>query len=169
MLTPTPLINPATLIGDWFIQSPLARVLTESVWLYATVEILHVLGFVLLVGSITIVDLRMLGLARAISISALMRLILPWTLGSLLVVIPTGLMLFTANAAELIGNRTFLIKLLLLSLVATNALIYHAGPHQGVRAWDEHVMPPRTARLAAGLSLLLWVAIISAGRLIEYT
>lgn len=98
-----------------------------------------------------------------------MRLVLPWTLGSLLVVVPTGLMLFTANAAELIGNRTFLVKLLLLSLVGINALIYHAGPHQAARVWDQHGMPPRAARLAAALSLLLWVAIITAGRLIAYT
>lgn len=163
------MVDPANVMGDWFVQSSLARILTESVWLYASVETFHILGFVLLVGSIAIVDLRLLGLGRAVSVSALMRLVLPWTLGSLLVVVPTGLMLFTANAAELIGNRTFLVKLLLLSLVATNALIYHAGPHQGAREWDQHGMPPRAARLAAALSLLLWVAIITAGRLIAYT
>jgi len=169
MMTQKPIISPGALVGDWFVQSPLARILNESVWLYATVEIFHILGFVLLVGSIAIVDLRLLGLGRAVSVRALMRLVLPWTLGSLLVVVPTGLMLFTADAADLIGNRTFLIKLLLLSLVATNALIYHAGPHQGARAWDQHVMPPHAARLSAALSLLLWIAIITAGRLIAYT
>lgn len=165
----TPTIAPAALIGNWFSASPLARLLAESSWLYPTVETLHVLGFVLLAGSIAVVDLRLLGLGRTLSASALMRLVLPWTVGSLLVVVPTGLMLFTANAAELIGNRTFLIKLLLLSLVATNALIYHAGTHQSVRAWDQNISPPRAARLSAALSLLLWVAIITAGRLIAYT
>lgn len=161
--------SPGAILGQLFAQSRLASHLTESTWLYATVETLHVLGFVLLAGSIAIVDLRLLGFGRNLSIRALTRLVLPWTLGSLLIVIPTGLMLFTADAAELIGNRTFLIKLLLLSFVATNALIYHAGPHQTVGAWDQNTTAPVAARLAAALSLVLWVAIVTAGRLIAYT
>ena len=124
---------------------PLAVAMRDSLWLHAAVGIAHIVGFVTLVGSAAMLDLRLLGLSRNISVVALSRHTLTWSLGALLVIVPSGLLLFTAHG---------------------NALWFRAGPYQDVKNWDTGAGVPLQARLSAGLSLLLWVAVISCGRLL---
>ena len=147
---------------------PLAVAMRKSLWLYPIVEIAHIVGFVTLVGSVTMLDLRLLGLSRSISVTALSRHTLPWTLGALLIVVPSGLMMFTAHATDFVSNDAFLAKMTLLMLAGANALWFRVGPYQSVGAWDTGVRAPPAARLSAGLSLLVWVGVISCGRLLAY-
>lgn len=152
------------LIEAW----PLAVAMRKSLWLYPIVEITHIVGFVTLVGSIAVLDLRLLGLSRSVSVVALSRHVVPWSFGALLLILPTGLLMFTAHATDFISNDAFLAKMTLLMVAAANALWFRVGPYQGVRAWDVVTMPPLAARVSAALSLVLWVSIISCGRLLAY-
>ena len=161
-------VAPAATIGNAIASSPLGTALRESVWLYPTVETLHILGLALLFGSIVVVDLRLLGVRRNVLLGPLIRFVLPVTLLSALLVVPTGLLLFAAHANDLIGNRAFIVKMLLLFAVAINASMFHAGPYrQEIEAPAGHATRGST-RLFAAVSIVLWIAIVVAGRMIAY-
>ena len=147
---------------------PLAVAMRQWLWLYPSVEIVHIIGFVTLVGSIAVFDLRVLGLSKSISVRALARHTLPWTLGALLLVVPSGLMMFTAHATDFISNRAFVIKMTLLMAAAANALWFHLGPYRSVAGWDTGLAAPAAAKLGAALSIAIWFMIISCGRLLAY-
>ena len=147
---------------------PLAGAMRQELWLYPAVEIGHIAGFVVLVGSIAMLDLRLLGLGRALSIRALTRHILPWTAGAFLLIVPTGLLMFTAHASDFLTNRAFQFKLLLILCAGTNAALFHLGAYRSVGAWDREAAPPASARAHAGVSLLLWFSVIACGRLLAY-
>lgn len=157
----------ATTLG-WVEQSALATAMRQELWLYPAVEILHIWGFVVLVGSIAMLDLRLLGLSREISVRLLSRHLLPWTLGALLVIVPTGLLMFMAHAGEFISNRAFVLKLMLIFSAGINAAVLHLGPYRTVQQWDSGVAAPAAVRLQAALSLLIWMGVISCGRLLAY-
>jgi hypothetical protein len=135
----------------------IARAMRESLWLYPSVEIVHILGFVTLVGSVAMFDLRVLGLSKSISVRALGRHLLPWSVAAFLLILPSGLMMFTAHAGDFLGNRAFQLKMALLLTAGMNAAIFHTGPYQSVASWDTHARAPagcsptsRSAGVAAG-------------------
>ncbi|MEP7084780.1 MAG: hypothetical protein ABI854_08590, partial [Betaproteobacteria bacterium] len=99
---------------------------------------------------------------------AMSRHTLPWSLGALILVVPSGLMMFTAHASDFVSNTAFLIKMSLLMLAGANALWFRVGPYQSVDRWDSVERAPLDARLSAALSLLLWIGVISCGRLLAY-
>ena len=149
-------------------HSALAAAMRGELWLYAIVEIFHISGFVILVGAVAMFDLRMLGLSPAVSIRALARHLLPWSAGALLVIVPTGLMMFSAHASEFVDNRAFSTKLTLIMLALTNAAAFHAGVFRSAERWDTHAPAPVAAKLHALASLILWFGVITCGRLIAY-
>jgi hypothetical protein len=147
---------------------PLAVAMRHELWLYPTVEIIHITGFVVLVGSITVLDLRLLGLSRGLSITVLSRHVLPWTLGAFALIVPTGLLMFTAHAGDFISNRAFQVKLLLILCAVVNAGLFHTRAKRTIPLWDRDAAPPASVRIHAGASLLLWFGIITCGRLLAY-
>lgn len=149
-------------------RSPLAAAMRGDMWLYPIVEIFHIAGFIVLVGAVVMFDLRVLGLSRSISVRALARHLLPWSAGALIVIVPTGLMMFSAHASEFVDNGAFVLKLTLISIALTNAAAFHAGVFRGAVNWDTHVACPGAARAHALASLCLWIGVVSCGRLIAY-
>ncbi|MGB9988897.1 DUF6644 family protein [Massilia sp. SM-13] len=156
-------------LAAWLYATPLSETMRSSLWLYPWVEIVHIAGFALLVGSVAMFDLRLLGCGRALPVRALARHLLPWSLGSLLLVVPAGLLMFSAQPQDFLANRVFWLKLGLIALAGLNAGLFHLGPYRGVAAWDVQRPAPGLARLHAALSLLLWIAVICCGRLLAYT
>lgn len=148
--------------------SPLAVAMRHELWLYPAVEIAHICGFVVLVGSVVALDLRLLGLSRAISVRRLARHTLPWALGALALIVPSGLLMFIAHAADFVANPAFAVKMTLLMCAGANAAAFHAGVYRGVAAWDRDAPPPLVARAHAAVSLALWFGVIACGRLLAY-
>ncbi|MCW5603319.1 MAG: hypothetical protein KIT18_02040 [Burkholderiales bacterium] len=140
----------------------------QDLWLYPIVEIFHISGFVVLVGSIVILDLRLLGLSRQLPVQQLARHVLPWTLGALVLIVPTGLLMFMAHATDFLTNPAFQLKLLLILLAGVNAAAFHMGALRAAASWDYGGMPPVLARLHAAFSLALWFGVIACGRLLAY-
>lgn len=140
----------------------------ESLWLFPAVETAHIIGFSVLVGTVVAFDLRVLGLSKSISVRALARHLLPWSVGALVVIVPSGLLLFLAQANELLTSGAFQLKMGLLLAAATNAIVFHTGPFQSARQWDTGRPAPVAARLGAVLSLALWASIITCGRFLAY-
>jgi hypothetical protein len=95
--------------------------------------------------------------------------VLPWTAASFLLIVPSGLAMFVAHAGDFIASDVFALKICLIFAAGVNAAVFHAGTFRSSAAWDANRAPPPAARLAAALSLLLWVAVIACGRLLAYT
>ncbi len=147
---------------------PLAMAMRHDLWLYPSVEIVHIIGFVTLVGSIIVLDLRLLGLSKALPVSVLARHTLPWSIGALLLIVPSGLLMFITHAGDFISNPAFITKMSLLFCAAINAAVFHAGVFRGVAGWDSGVATPVAAKIHASLSLLIWIAVLACGRLLAY-
>ena len=144
----------------------------QWLWLYPTVEIVHIVGIGLLFGSIVVLDLRLLGLSRQIPVRTLARHILPWTAGSFILIIPSGLLMFTAHATEFIDSGIFVLKMLLIMAAGVNAVLFHTITFRTADVWDSEEMrklpPPPSARAAGAISLVLWISVIACGRLLAY-
>lgn len=144
----------------------------QWLWLYPSVETVHIVGIGLLFGSIAVFDLRLLGFSRGISVKRLARHVLPWTAASFLLIIPSGLAMFTAHATEFVQSEVFVLKMLLIMAAGLNAAIFHTVTMRTVDAWDSEEMrklaPPPSARAAGAISLLLWISVIACGRLLAY-
>jgi hypothetical protein len=148
--------------------SALAQAMRQWLWLYPAVEIVHIVGIAILVGSIAVLDLRLLGLSPSLSVRALARHVLPWTLGSFALIVPSGLAMFAAHAGDFVSSPVFILKLSLIALAVTNAAVFHAGAFRRAESWDAGVPPPARARAAAAVSLLVWISVIACGRLLAY-
>jgi hypothetical protein len=149
-------------------EGSIAAAMRDSLWLYPTVETVHIVGFVVLVGAVFLFDLRLLGFSRRLSVRQLALHLLPWSAAALVLIVPTGILMFASAATDLIGNRAFVVKMLLLMLAATNAAAFHLGPFRSVERWDHDVPAPVAAKLHALASLLIWVAVLACGRFIAY-
>lgn len=147
-------------------ESALGHAMRASPMLYPAAEILHILGFVLLVGAILALDLRLLGFGRAAAIQPVAALLLPLARLGFLLAICMGFLLFSADAAHVVGNPAFQAKLLLIGAALVNVMIAHLGPWRRMASW--HAQASIGAKLTGLLSLLLWVGAVAAGRLIAY-
>ncbi len=152
----------------WLEGSAVAVAMRQWLWLYPIVEIAHIAGFVVLVGAAAMFDLRLLGLSRRLPVAALGRHLLPWARASLALVVPSGLLMFTAHATEMAGNPAFRLKLVLIAAAGRNAALFHKGVFKSVRTWDQERSAPPAAKLAAALSLALWSGVLTCGRLLAY-
>jgi hypothetical protein len=119
-----------------------------------------------LVGSIVALDLRLLGLGRAIPVQPMARLLLPLSRFGFLLAISMGFLLFSADASHVVRNPAFQTKALLIAAALVTVAIAHAGPWRRVAHWGTEV--PGSAKVTALLSLVLWLGVVSAGRLIAY-
>ena len=137
-------------------------------WLYPAVEIVHILGFVVVVGAAFFFDLRLLGLARSVPVTALASHLLSWARAGFAVVVPTGLMMFTAHATEMASNPVFRVKLLLIAAGVLNAAAFHQWPFKSVDGWNVGASAPAWAKATALVSLLCWSGAIACGRLLAY-
>jgi hypothetical protein len=147
--------------------SAVAGAMRGSTWLYPIVEIVHITGLAVLAGSVAMFDLRVLGFGRSVGVQAAGRMLLPWSAISLLAIVPSGLLLFSAHPIALSDNGVFQLKLLLVALAGLNALAFHLGVYRTAATW--HADAPRLAQLHAAASLGLWIGVISCGRFLAYT
>lgn len=148
--------------------SGLGRFMREALWAYPATEALHILGIGLLFGSIAIVDLRLVGLGRRIPVSALASFAVPWSLAGFTLAAATGLLMFTAHAAEFITLPVFMLKMGLILAGGINAAILHTGVLRDTRSWETGASPPTGAKVAGIVSIVLWIGVIACGRLLAY-
>lgn len=149
--------------------SGVGRLMRESLWAFPIVETIHICAFALVVGSIVVLDLRLLGLSSRISVSRLAAHVLPWTLGAFVVAVASGLTMFTAHTMDYLTNRVFMLKMGLILAAGINAGLLHAGAMRASGGWDVEAAVPGRVRVAAALSVLLWIGVIACGRLLAYT
>lgn len=153
----------------WVGESWLGAAMREGLWLYPLVEVVHIIGFAVLIGAVSLFDLRLLGLSKDIPVTALARHLLTWAVGSLLLIVPAGLMMFASAPQDFASNRVFILKLGLIAVAGCNAALFHAGIYRSVSHWNTGVAAPGVAKFQAVLSMGLWVCVVLCGRLLAYT
>ncbi|MDH1293434.1 DUF2214 domain-containing protein [Comamonas terrigena] len=146
---------------------PGARWLQASGTAYLWVNAAHILGLGLLVGAIVPLDLRLLGLWRQVPLAALRPVLQPMAALGLALALLTGLWLFSVRPVDYAFNTAFQCKLALLVLALGNIAWQHGAVGWSARA--QHAAAPSVAvRCRAALSLLLWLAMVLAGRWIGF-
>ncbi|HET7795752.1 MAG TPA: hypothetical protein VFL64_20365 [Rhizobacter sp.] len=134
--------------------------ITTHPWAYPLLEVLHILGIALLLGSLALFELRVWGLGLELPVRPLARLALRVTVCGFALAAATGSLMLAGQWDELQGNRALLAKMSLLLVAGVNALLFHL--RGGLDKVD------RTARLQTALSLGLWVLVVACGRFIAY-
>jgi hypothetical protein len=151
-------------------DTSIATAIREGETLFPWIECVHVLALTLVIGSIAIVDLRLLGLAsRDRGVAQTTASVLPVTWTAFVFAAITGGLLFASNATTYAHNFSFQAKIALIALAGINMAVYHLFLNGGVAMWQTPALTPLRARLVGGLSLCLWIAIAAFGRWIGFT
>jgi hypothetical protein len=154
----------------WLESTRIATSIRVSTWLFPTIETIHVLFIVLVVGSIARFDLRLLNLAyRDRKVSEVYEEVVPWTWACFGVAAIAGLLLFSSHATTYYHNLPFRMKMLLLLLSGLNTAAFQRWTYPTVANWDIQGRIPSAARFAGGFSLVLWIFIVAFGRWIGFT
>lgn len=155
-------------IFPWLEASRVGTAIRESTWLFPFFESLHVLALAAMLGTIVVVDLRLLGLAsRNRTASALMKEVLPFTRWAFAATVLTGGLLFASNATQYVEKWPFLLKMALLLAALVNIVGFHRVFERSIAGWDAGT-PPLAARFSGAASLVLWIAVVAAGRWIGF-
>lgn len=150
---------------EWLEATSVAVFIRDRPWAFTTLEVIHVVAISLVIGTIMLVDLRLLGFASTkrpfVEFS---RGILPVTWFGFVIAALTGSLMFITKATDYYVSPTFLIKMLLIAVAGINMLVFEFGTIRGVQEWNIKQTPPLSARLAGGISLACWVAVVAFGR-----
>jgi hypothetical protein len=150
---------------EWCSNSYFGHGVRNSVWLFPSIEIIHLLGLGVLGGTILIINLRLLGIRfKNEPVSELARELQPWMNSSLAVMLVSGFFLFSSEAEKLYGNWAFRAKMMSLAL----AILFTFTFYRKVTLSEEKQISPVWNKVAALISLVLWAGVGLAGRAIGY-
>ena len=151
-------------------ETGLASGIRDSLYVFPILESIHVMALSVVFGTITVVDLRLLGFAssgRAFARMSSELLRITW--GAFAVAALTGTLMFMTNARVYYNNTPFRVKMVLLALAGLNMALFHLTAGRSIARWEKAPAAPGIGRLTASLSLALWIAIVFAGRVIGFT
>ncbi len=146
----------------------LSQALRSSIWLYPLVNTGHVIGIALLFGGIAPLDLRLIGCWRSVPVAPLVRILVPMAMSGLVLAMLTGSLLFATRPLDYVNEPLFGIKLALLVAAVLNALALRRSPQWGWIDVTAGGVVRTSWKVAAFVSLVLWLGVITAGRLIGY-
>ena len=150
--------------------SALSQTLRASLWLYPLVNTTHVVGIALLFGAIVPLDLRLLGRWRTVALDDLARVLVPTAMAGLLLAIGSGVLLFATRPVDYVAEPLFIAKFALLGTAILNALALRRARQwrlMSVSHPADQLLPARW-KFAGAVSIVLWLGVITIGRLIGY-
>jgi hypothetical protein len=154
---------------QWLQETDVSTAIREGALLYPIIGGIHLLAIALFGGMVLASDVRMLGWGlRHESVTDLIEQFRVWKwLGGLVVAI-TGLLLAWCEPIKLYHSPSFWVKMILFALVGVHAVFFRRSFYRNTEVLDRAPGMPPVAKLAAALSLLLWVGIVLSGRLIAF-
>jgi len=155
-----------TPIELWLKSTSLAA-LMNTAWAWPVAESIHFIGLSLLIGTVGIFDLRLIGFAKWIPLSALHRLI-PFGICGFVLNILTGISFFTAFPDQYLYNPSFQLKMVFIMLAGVNVLLFYSTMFRQVKFRAAGEDAPLPARFMGLASLVFWIGVMSAGRLITF-
>jgi hypothetical protein len=142
--------------------------LAGSTLLWPLIEATHVWTLPLFFGLTLLLDLRLLGFTmRDVPVSEVFNRLMPWMIAGFIVMTVTGLLLVYAKPVKTYQSIWFRAKFIMLILAGLNVWVFHRGIYRRLGEWDV-TTPPRAARVAGAVSLVLWAGIVVTGRMIAY-
>jgi hypothetical protein len=149
-------------------ETPWSIELHESLYAYAITESTHVMSIMLFVGTIAMVDLRLLGWSfTQVPVSQMLSRMLPWTIVGFVLLACTGAMLFLAIPVRTYHSLWFRLKVLMIVIAAVNIAVFTFRVERDKARWDLGPVP-RKSKICAMISLSAWASVIVFGRLIAY-
>ncbi|OFV92615.1 MAG: hypothetical protein A3G76_00550 [Acidobacteria bacterium RIFCSPLOWO2_12_FULL_65_11] len=156
-------------VFEWMATLPFSKDLEASAYGFPLLLTAHVLSMCLFLGLIFMMDLRLIGIAhRQTPVSVIQQRLFPWQMLGVTVMNISGFVLFYSQPVYYWGKLFFWVKMLIMVMAGANALIFHLTTYRTVASWDSDPNPPLGAKLAGVLSIVLWIGVLSFGRLIAY-
>jgi hypothetical protein len=151
---------------EWCETTFVGETVRASLWLFPVIESFHLVAFALLGGAVLAVDLRLLGFAfRSQPVATLARDLRPWLVGSVAVMLVSGILLFLSESVKCYYSFPFRVKIACLAI----AIPFTFAVRNRVAAADPARVGPVRGRLVAVVSLLLWGAVAWGGRWIGFS
>ena len=155
--------------SDWLAATPVSTTIQDVSWIIPTVQTVHILSIAIVMSSVLLVDLRVFGLiSRGQPLDAVARRFLPWVWFTLIVLLVSGSTLVVGEPGRSLQNPAFIAKMCMLITVMLLTLSFQSGLKRDAQYWERSPTRRASGRIIAGLSLMLWVAIVFAGRWIAY-
>jgi hypothetical protein len=156
-------------ICQWIQDSSIGTSIRESTYVFPLVEATHVLGLAVSVGTIAIVDLRLIGATMTKEpVTDVIEQLQPWTLSGFAAMFLSGALLFWSEAARLYPSYSYRVKFLFLFLLGINALLFHTTIYKSVDKWNNDAVTPFRARMAGWIGITFWGVVIFCGRWTAY-
>ena len=151
-------------------DSPISTLIRENGVIFPWLEVLHVLAISTVVGSIALVDMRLVGIAStSYPISRLTKAVLPLTWSAFALALVSGALMVSSKPADYFANFAFQMKMLMLLAAGLNMAVFHLLTIRGISLWDRDAPVPAAAKVAGVLSMIIWVTIVALGRWIGFT
>ena len=154
-------------VMDWMVSTPINTLILGYAWSWPTLESLHFLALCTLMGSLLIMDLRLIGFHGVIPLKAVHSL-MPLALVSFAINLITGLGFLFGDPYTYAANYAFWVKMLLILLAGINFLIYFTKVEPLILKLGPNEPPPGLAKAVGVLSLAFWFGALSYGRLLPY-
>lgn len=161
-LTPT-----AEALRLWLQTLPMRNIMMDTLWAWPTAESIHFLGLTMLIGTVGMFDLRLMGIGRSIPPAFLHRLI-PYGVAGFFMNVLTGLCFLSAAPDQYIYNPAFRWKAVFILTAGLNIFLFYTSMFRKVSKLGPNEPIPLGAKLVGGVSLSLWMGVITAGRLLTF-
>jgi uncharacterized protein DUF6644 len=158
-----------TAFTDWLSQTSVSLAIQTHDWVVPTVQSVHIVAIGVVLGSVFMIDLRILGLAgRDQSLTETTGRFGPWLSGALCVLLATGLLMVIGEPARELLAFSFWLKMFLVAVGTVSAAVFQISLRRNELDWEQSLAKRRTTKLLAVATLLIWVCIVILGRLIAY-
>ena len=154
--------------SKWLMTTQLSHAITAYPWIWPLCETLHFIGLALLIGCIGVLDLRMLGLAKNMSILSAHQFV-PWGVAGFIINLITGTIFFIGAPFQYVHNLAFQMKLLFIAIAGVNIMYFYLGGvlHK-VEALGPGANPPLEAKVVSFISIVSWFLVMYWGRMLPF-
>ncbi len=150
-------------------DSAFSNAVRDKFWVFPSIETVHVVAIVIVLGSITRLDMRLMGLIwQDRPVTEVSQEMLPWTWTSFIIAAIFGSMLWASKPFDYFGIAFFDVKMLLILFAGINMVLFQFGVFRSVEVWDRDPVPPPAARIAGAASMAFWLCVLVCGRLIGF-
>jgi len=162
-------MNGIIAILQWINDLPLSAFIRDWIFAFPSLETVHVIAIVFVLGSITRLDMRLMGLVwQDRPVTEISEEMLPWTWISFVIATIFGLLLWMSKPLTYFAIAFFDVKMILIALAGINMLFFQFVTFRTVGQWDRDPIPPPAARFAGALSMALWLGVMICGRFIGF-
>lgn len=155
-------------LSTWLQSTALSQAILSNTWIWPAAETLHFVGLALVLGIIGLLDTRLMGLARAIPVTALRDLV-PFAMAGFAINVATGLIFLIGQPGQYVHNVAWWFKAGFLAVCGLNAAVFEwfVWPHARERL-ERDADPPLAAKLVGAVSLLSWLGVLYWGRMLPF-